>query len=71
MVKGIIKNTYIILSKITKFIWFLSYCNFSKIDMYFETEGVLFIKHLIALFFHTNNISFINAFKTFPSILPQ
>jgi len=38
MVKGIIENTYIILSKITKFIWFLDYCNFFKIDMYFETE---------------------------------
>jgi len=37
MVKGIIENTHIISSK---FIWFLSYYNFSKIDMYFETEEV-------------------------------
>ena len=43
MVKVIIENTHIILSKITKFIWFFGYCNFSKFDMYFETEGVLFI----------------------------
>jgi len=40
MVKGIIENTHIILSKITKKFWFLGYWNFSKIDMYFETEGV-------------------------------
>ena len=41
MVKGIIENIHIISSKITKFIWFLGYCNFSKMDMYFETEGVI------------------------------
>jgi len=41
MVKGIIENTHIISSKVTKFIWLLGYNNFSKIDMYFETEGVL------------------------------
>ena len=40
MIKGIIENTHIILSKIIKFIWFLSYCNFFKIDMYFKTERV-------------------------------
>jgi len=40
MVNGIIENTRIILSKITKFIWFSGYCNFFKMDMYFETEGV-------------------------------
>ncbi len=40
MVKGIIKNTHIITSKITKFIWFIGYCNFSKMNMYFKTEGV-------------------------------
>jgi len=38
MVKGIIENTHIISSKITKFIWFLGYYNFFKMDMYFETE---------------------------------
>jgi len=41
MVEGIIENTHIISSKIKKIIWFLSYCNFFKMDMYFETEGVL------------------------------
>jgi hypothetical protein len=40
MVKGIIENTHIISSKIIKFIRFLGYCNFSKMDMYFETDGV-------------------------------
>jgi len=40
MVKGIIENTHIISSKVTKFIWLLDYNNFSKMDMYFETEGV-------------------------------
>jgi len=40
MVNGIIENTHIISSKISKFIWFLGYCNFFKIDMYFETERV-------------------------------
>jgi len=40
MVKGIIENTHIILSKVTKFIWFLGYNNFSKIDMYFKTESI-------------------------------
>ena len=44
MVKGIIKNTHIISSKITKFIWFLGCCNFSKMDMYFETDGVYCLK---------------------------
>jgi len=39
MVKAIIENTHIISSKITKFIWFLGYCIFSKMNMYFETEG--------------------------------
>ena len=38
MVKGIIENTHIISSKITKFIWFLDYYKFFKIDMYFETK---------------------------------
>jgi len=42
MVKGIIENTHIISSKVTKFIWLLNYNNFSKIDMYFETDGVSF-----------------------------
>jgi len=42
MVKGIIENTHIISSNVTKFIWLLGYNNFSKIDMYFETEGVYF-----------------------------
>ena len=36
MIKGVIENTHIISSKITKFIWFFDYYNFSKIDMYFE-----------------------------------
>jgi len=40
MVKGIIENTHIISSKITKFIWFFG-CNFSKVDMYFEMEEVV------------------------------
>ena len=40
MVKSIMENTHIILSKITKFSWFLGYCNFYKMDMYFETDGV-------------------------------
>jgi len=42
MVKGIIKNTHIILSKITKFIWFLGCCNFFKMDIYFETDEIVF-----------------------------
>ena len=42
MVKGIIENTRIISLKITKFIWFLGYCNFSKTVMYFKIEGVLY-----------------------------
>jgi len=41
MVKDIIENTHIISSKVTKFIWLLGYNNFSKIDMYFETKGVI------------------------------
>ena len=45
MVNGIIKNTHIILSKVTKFIWLFSYNNLSKMDMYFETEGVI-LKHI-------------------------
>jgi len=44
MVKGIIENTHIISLKVTEFIWFLGYNNFSKMDMYFETEGVTFSK---------------------------
>jgi len=40
MVKGIIENTHIISSKVTKFIWLIGYNNFSKMNMYFETEGV-------------------------------
>ena len=40
MVKGIIENIHIISLKITKFIWFLGYYNFSKMDMYFKTERV-------------------------------
>ena len=40
MIKGIIENTHIISSKVTKFIWLLDYNNFSKINMYFETERV-------------------------------
>jgi len=40
MIKGIIENVHIISSKVTKFIWLLGYNNFSKMDMYFETEGV-------------------------------
>jgi len=40
MVKCIIENTHIISLKIIKFIWFLGYCNLSKIDMYFKTEEV-------------------------------
>jgi len=50
MVKGIIENTHIISSKVTKFIWLLGYNNFSKMDMYFETEGVFFIGYCIILF---------------------
>jgi len=42
MVKGIIENTHIISSKVTKFIWLLGYNNFPKMDMYFETERVYF-----------------------------
>jgi len=41
MVKGIIENTQIISSKITKFIWFLGYCKFSKIDMCFEVLHII------------------------------
>jgi len=41
MVKGIIENTHIISSKVTKFIWLFGYNNFFKMDMYFETKGVL------------------------------
>jgi len=51
MVKGIIENTHILSSKITKFIWFLGYCNFSKMDMYFETEGVDIMNYFTKLFF--------------------
>jgi len=40
MVKGIIENTHIISLKVIKFIWFLGYNNFSKMNMYFETEEV-------------------------------
>jgi len=40
MVKDIIEKTHIISSKITKFIWFLDYCNFFKMNMYFEMERV-------------------------------
>jgi len=40
MVKGIIENTHIISSKVTKFIWLIGYNNFFKMDMYFDTEGV-------------------------------
>ena len=43
MVKGIIENTHIISLKVTKFIWFFGYNNFSKMDMYFETEQVSLI----------------------------
>jgi hypothetical protein len=43
MSKGIIEKTQRIASKITTFIWFLGMCNFSKMDMYFETEGVLIL----------------------------
>jgi len=50
MVKCIIENTHIISSKLTKFIWLLGYNNFSKIDMYFETEEVytttIFLKQI-------------------------
>jgi len=46
MVKGIIENTHIISSKITKFIGnlfdFFGYYNFSNMDMYFEMKGVLY-----------------------------
>jgi len=45
MVKGIIENTHIISSKVTKFIWLLGYNNFSKINMYFKTEGVTNISY--------------------------
>jgi len=38
MVKGIIENTHIISSKVTKFIWLLGYNNFFKMNMYFEME---------------------------------
>jgi len=40
MINGIIENTHIILSKVTKFIWLFGYNNFSKINMYFETNGL-------------------------------
>ena len=42
MINGIIENTHIISSKVTKKFWLLGYNNFSKMDMYFETEGVLY-----------------------------
>jgi len=45
MVKSIIENTHIILSKVTKFIWLLGYNNFSKMDIYFETDGVIYKKN--------------------------
>jgi len=50
MVKGIIENTHIISSKVTKFIWFLGYNNFSKMDMYFETERVIFNNFISKVF---------------------
>jgi len=59
MVKGIIENTQIISSKVTKFIWLLGYNNFSKMDMYFETEGV-FTFVLYWSIFGTNRVSFIH-----------
>jgi len=49
MVKGIIENTHIISSKITKFIYLLGYNNFSKMDMYFEMESTITI-HVIPMF---------------------
>jgi len=58
MVEGIIENTHIILSKITKFIWFLDYYNFSKIEMYFEIDGVYHI-----IFSHFINKIFTPIFK--------
>jgi len=59
MIKGIIENTHTISSKITKFIWFLDYRNFFKINMYFETEGVLSCNTLISIIilYHIINIS--------------
>ena len=54
MVKGIIENTHIISSKITKFIWFLGCCNFSKMDIYFETDrvwNILFSMKNVPFFF--------------------
>jgi len=47
MVKGIIENTHIISSKVTKFIWLLGYNNFSKIDMYFKTERIVITGSII------------------------
>jgi len=58
MVKGIIENTHIISSKVTKFIWLLGYNNFFKMYMYFETEGVYisfcFLKKPRIFFSHIN-----------------
>ena len=59
MVKGIIENTHIISSKVTKFIWLLGYNNFSKMDMYFETEGVVYWTELGSSPFTILFISFI------------
>jgi len=53
MVKGIIENIHIISLKITKFIWFLGYYNFSKMDMYFKTEGVSFYLFYASCFWLT------------------
>jgi len=58
MVKGIIENTHIISSKITKFIWFLGYCNFSKMDMYFKTEEV-YTKRIFSRQFHLKKDNFL------------
>jgi len=64
MLKGIIENTHIISSKVTKFIWLLGYNNFSKMDMYFETEGVLFYTRNYVNFICMNCITF-----SFPKII--
>ena len=56
MVKGIIENTHIISSKVIKFIWLIDYNNFSKMKMYFKTEGV--IKFLFDFFFRNYMFQF-------------
>jgi len=59
MIKSIIENTHIISSKVTKFIWLFGYNNFFKMDMYFETERVLYIEKCRWRSFENNFLFFL------------